>query len=357
MRGGLGDREDPHLAAVLVPGPGPGQVPGQLPGGGAGALADRGEQFGEPALVVGDDGVDPPGQATEAPLVRGQHLVHVEVPRPGQRVQVVPERVGRRAPLHGDVGGDPRQHVIAGEQPARPLVHEAQVPGGVAGRVHGAELPAGHVGQLPVREQPVGPRDRGELFPLRGGADRGLGLGRRRAQIAQELRLDGHRPLRAAVVGAGEDLMVGGVHRDPRARGLPDPAGQPDVVEVHVRDQHAADVRHPGADGFQPGPQRPPGLLRAPARVDQDQAPAGAERVYRHVAQRVVRDGHGQGPQVLVELLGGRHDALQPRLALRRAGDRQLRCQRSPFVSADSRPARSLGGTGRLPEPSVLTTT
>ena len=81
VRGGLGDREDPHLAAVLVPGPGPGQVPGQLPGGGARALADRGEEFGQPPLVVGHDGVDPPGQAAEPPFVRGQHVVHVEVAR------------------------------------------------------------------------------------------------------------------------------------------------------------------------------------------------------------------------------------------------------------------------------------
>jgi hypothetical protein len=190
--------------------------------------------------------------------------------------------------------------------------------------VHGAEFPAGHVGQLPVREQPVGQRDRGELLPLFGGAHRGGGLARRRAQAAQELRLHRHRPLRAAVVGAGENGLIGGVHRDPRARGLPDPAGQPHVIEVHVRDEHAADIRHPGADGFQPVPQRPPGLLRAPARVDQHETLAGAERVHRHVAQRVIRDGHGQGPQVLAELLGGRHGTLEPRLPLHHAGDRQL---------------------------------
>src|SRR4029077_14962338 len=107
VRSGLGDREDPHLAAVLVPGPGPGQVPGQLPGGGTWTAADRGQQYGEPPLVMGRDGVDPAGQATEPPFVRGQHLVYVEFPRPGQRVQVTPERVGRRAPLDGDVRGDP----------------------------------------------------------------------------------------------------------------------------------------------------------------------------------------------------------------------------------------------------------
>ncbi len=60
--------------------------------------------------------------------MRGQDLVHVEVTRPGQRVEVVPERVRRRGPLPGDVRGDPGQHVVAGEQSAEPLVHEAQVP-------------------------------------------------------------------------------------------------------------------------------------------------------------------------------------------------------------------------------------
>lgn len=35
-------------------------------------LADRGEQFGQPPLVVSHDGVDPPGQAPEPPLVRAR---------------------------------------------------------------------------------------------------------------------------------------------------------------------------------------------------------------------------------------------------------------------------------------------
>jgi len=84
VRGGLGDREDPHLAVVLVPGPGPGQVPGQLPRRAAGALADDRQQLGEPPLVVGRDGVDAFGQALEAPLVRGQDLLDVQVPHLGQ---------------------------------------------------------------------------------------------------------------------------------------------------------------------------------------------------------------------------------------------------------------------------------
>src|SRR6185437_360721 len=100
--------------------------------------------------------------------------------------------------------------------------------------------------------------------------------------------------------------------------------------------------------------QRLPGLLAAPAGVDQDQALAGAERVRRHVPERVVRDGDGNRPQVPVELLDGGYLAPQPRLTLRRSGDLH---QRSAVVRADSRPARSRGGTGRLPEPSVPTTT
>ena len=67
-------------------------MPGQLPGRAAGALAYDRQQLGEPPLVVGRDGVDAFGQALEAPLVRGQDLLDVQVPYLGQGAQVVLER-------------------------------------------------------------------------------------------------------------------------------------------------------------------------------------------------------------------------------------------------------------------------
>ncbi len=106
--------------------------------------------------MVGRDGVDALGQALEAPFVRRQDLLDVQVPHLGQRVQVVLERGGRLTALDRDVRRDPRQDVVTGEEPAGSLVDEAQVARGMARRVQGTQLPAGHIGQVPVGQRPVG---------------------------------------------------------------------------------------------------------------------------------------------------------------------------------------------------------
>jgi hypothetical protein len=145
-----------------------------------------------------------------------------------------------------------------------------------------------------------------------------------RPQAAQQLGLPGHRQVSGPEVRAGQDRLVGRVERDPRPRGLAQPAGQPDVIEVHMGDQDTADVRRTRADEPQTVQQRLPGFLGVPPGVDQHHALAGAEGIRRHIAKRVFRDGDGQGPQIARELLRGRHDTLEPGFALERAGDRQL---------------------------------
>jgi hypothetical protein len=123
----------------------------------------------------------------------------------------------------------------------------------MAGGVHGTYFPVRNIGQLSVGQRPVGQFDGGEFLPLLGGADRGRGLFLGRAETAHEVRLTRDGQFSGAVVRAGEDRVVGRMESDPGAGGPAQPASQPDVIEVHVRDQDAADVRGPGADGLQPG--------------------------------------------------------------------------------------------------------
>ena len=74
----------------------------------------------------------------------------------------------------------------------------------------------------------------------------------RRAHPAQRSRHPVQQVV-GLVVAVVDELGVGGVQRDPGARRLPDPAGQPVVVRVDVRDHHAL---HVGDVGTRPLPCR-----------------------------------------------------------------------------------------------------
>jgi hypothetical protein len=101
-------------------------------------LGDQPLQSREPALMPGDQVVEPGVQAAEWIVVRRQHQHVVRHPRldPRQRGQPVGQgvtiRFGRE---HGDVGRDPRQHLVAGNHQLQVGAVEADVLGAVA-RAH-----------------------------------------------------------------------------------------------------------------------------------------------------------------------------------------------------------------------------
>ena len=67
--------------------------------------------------------------------------------------------------------------------------------------------------------------------------------------------------------------------------------------------------------------QRRPGVLGVPPGVDDGHAIVELEGVDEDVAQRVVRDGHRDGPQPGPDLLHGGHDVAVPCLFLEHSGD------------------------------------
>src|SRR5450755_2161472 len=86
----------------------------------------------------------------ESVLVGWEHLVRVERPHLGQRLEVVTERVGELLRMERDVGSNPGQYVVTGKQHTVPVGMEADVPGGVSGCPHGPEVPAREVEHLVV---------------------------------------------------------------------------------------------------------------------------------------------------------------------------------------------------------------
>ncbi len=256
--------------------------------------------------MVAQQLADPGRGVGEGVLVGGEHLGGVESADPLEGVEVVAEGVGdqlgRRVLVEADVRGDPGQQVVPGEEAAVAgevrrvlfLQVQADVAGGVPGGPDGAQPPPGEGEQLAGDDLPVG--DGGPQ--ARQGADAAARAGRPQGGDVL-LGGSGGGQLLAHVVepgaglgGAGpyDDLGVGGVHRDPGAGGLADPAGQAVVVGVVVGDEHAVDVGDRDAEGGEAGDEGAPGLGVVPAGVDEDGAAAGVEDVDEGVAERVVGD-------------------------------------------------------------------
>ena len=156
VRGGLGQGRPPHEPRDLLPAAGPGQLRGHLPDRG---LARRGhdvKHLTDPGLVVPDQGVRPVGDPPEPVLVGGQRLRAVVAVHRLQRPQVAGQRRVRGARREPDVGRDPRQQVVPGQQQAVVGVVQADMPGSVPGGPHGPDPPARQVHLVAVAEQPVG---------------------------------------------------------------------------------------------------------------------------------------------------------------------------------------------------------
>ena len=105
------------------------------------------------------------------------------------------------------------------------------------------------------------------------------------------------------VVAVVDQLGVGGVQGDPRARGLADPPGQPVVVRVDVGDHDALDVGDVAAGLLHAALQRAEGVVGVPPGVHQVGPAVGLEDVDEHVAQRVVGQRHRDAPQPGPDLL------------------------------------------------------
>jgi hypothetical protein len=86
------------------------------------------------------------------------------------------------------------------------------------------------------------------------------------------------------------------VHRDPGTGDVADLAGEAVVVGVVVGDDHAVDVGDRDAQGTETGDEGLPGGRIVPAGVDEDGAAVGVEEVDQGVTERVVGDGHLDGP-------------------------------------------------------------
>jgi len=95
------------------------------------------------------------------------------------------------------------------------------------------------------------------------------------------------------------------VQADPRPRGLAYATGQAIVVGMKVRHHHGTHIVDGTARFGQPGIQGIPGVVRRPPRVDEGHAVVELEHVDRDVAQRVVGNGHRDGPHAGAHLLTG----------------------------------------------------
>src|SRR5438445_53351 len=112
--------------------------------------ADRVERCAKPVLVVGEDLIDTTRKIVERIAVRRKHARHRQRADRSQRTEKIAERVVARVGVEPNVRGDPREHVIAGEQDALRLVHENSVIVGVAGRPLEPSAPATEIELLAV---------------------------------------------------------------------------------------------------------------------------------------------------------------------------------------------------------------
>ena len=194
------------------------------------------------------------------------------------------------------------KHVVTGEHELLRRLVETQVTGRVARRPNCGEVPTRHLRSRPVFEEDVGDH----------GVDQ---LPHRHRRVLQRLQLLGWRahtserrrhPVQQVVglvVAVVNELGVGGVQRDPGARGLPDAPGQSVVVGVDVRHHDALDVGDVAPHLLHAGRKRPEGVIGVPAGVDQIRPLVRLEDVDEDVTQRVVRERHRNAPEPVPDLL------------------------------------------------------
>jgi hypothetical protein len=151
----LTNRGTAHVPVDLVPVARPAQTARDLPAGDAGLLAHRALHDRKAVVVVGEELIDTRRQRGETPLVSGEDLLDVEVANGAQRREVIGQWVGGLLSVHGDVGTDARQHVVAAQQQAAAAIEEADVTRRMAGGVQRHDVPAAQVDAATVLEKHV----------------------------------------------------------------------------------------------------------------------------------------------------------------------------------------------------------
>ena len=268
--------------------------------------------------MVGDQDGRADIEAAEPVLVRGQRLLGRESPGAHQRGQVVTQRVRIPGAVHPDVGADPGEHVVAGEQHARGGVVQAQVTRGVPGSPDRPDRPARDGQQLAVGHEPVG---LGHLQQIADPArlhDQGGNVFPRNTVAAQPLLVGAGLPVPPEA--GRQRLSLRAVHRDPGPAFLPDPGAQPVMVGwMWVTTMPATS---PGVTPAAASPpvRASPAVRGVPAGVDDHRARVRGERIAQRVPQRIVRDGDRYRPQARPDLLDGRQHPGPPGVPLLRPG-------------------------------------
>lgn len=269
------------------------------------AAADHRLHLGQPLVVMLGQHVEPLVQAIERPLVTRQHQMVRVAAEALERGREVGERVsiGVRSPR--DVGRDPGQHVIPGEQQPPRAVDDAQMAGSMAGGVQDRQLAACSLYPCTVGQLHVGPHGRQSRAHVRRVGGQAGELRRRAAAPAQPA---GHRrQVAIARLVVGRHVRhLGGMHRDPGAGRGTQPGGEAEMVRVEVRHDGPEHVGQARAGRAQARHQGIPRLVRVPAEIDQDHAAAGLDAVAQRVPQRVgERDRDAPHPRG--NRGGGRH--------------------------------------------------
>ncbi len=209
-----------------------------------------------------------------------------------------------------DVRRDRGQHVVARQQHALGRVEEAEVVGGVAGRVHRHPLATGERDDLGVLDAPRGPWRREEVVVahlLEPRPPIGVGhvlLASPRSGAPGVRRGVFERRLVLRRVPPGAERLV----RDQLGPDLgPHPSGAAEVVGMRVGDDHGVHPLQPGARPVEPIDEVPPRLLARKARVDDRDAPLVLEGVAVDVAEarHVDRQLHAQHARRDLGDLGG----------------------------------------------------
>lgn len=207
------------------------------------ARAAGGQRIGQPRIVVRAQLVDAFMQPDERPAVRRQHQ---RVGR--QRAQALERRQVHRQRVRlgfgvvdADVGADARQHHVAGDQHAERRAVQRDVLGRVPVAGDAAPVVVADAQRQAVDQPAVLRRHRRHQARVVAGARTHL---RHRVGVDQPMR--GEERRRAVTAEAGGRLaadarrvVVGRADPQPRTPALGQPVRQPDVVGVHVRDDHA----------------------------------------------------------------------------------------------------------------------
>ena len=215
-------------------------------------LADRPADLLQAPHLGAQDRLDASQRVGEGRAVAGQHLPRPQVRDGPQRRQVAAQRVGVEAALEGHRRGDAGQQVVAGEQHTGRRGPQAEVAERVARRVHHLPGVATDRQLLAAAQPPRRLDDRVQVGQPAGevvGEVAALVLGD--AVVGVGVPAPGPRGVGMAVLLAVQ--VRHRVHRQLGAGQLHEPAGEPVVVDVRVRDHDPAHVRQRVSRSLQPG--------------------------------------------------------------------------------------------------------